>query len=58
MEDKLDIRAPRDDFLEAIVTNSHIKAVNIAAGNDINNRTPALVAIPFPPVNFRNGLYI
>ena len=49
-------KALKDEVLNAIVTESQTNAVNTAHGQLKNNRIPAVVAMPFPPLNNKKGL--
>ena len=49
-------KAPKDEVLNAIATESQTSAVNNAHGQLKNNRIPAVVAMPFPPLNNKKGL--
>ena len=49
-------KAPKDEVLNAIVTESQTNAVNNAHGQLKNNRIPAVVAMPLPPLNNKKGL--
>lgn len=51
-------KAPRDEVLNTKAKNSHINRVNRAHGQLKNNKIPAAVAIPFPPLNNKKGLNI
>ena len=50
--------APNEDFFVANATNIQIKIDNIKHGQERKINIPADVATPFPPLNFRKGLYI
>ena len=51
-------KAPREEVLNNKAKSSHINRVNRAHGQLKNNKTPAAVAIPFPPLNNKKGLNI
>jgi len=51
-------KAPREEVLNNKAKSSHINRVNRAHGQLKNNKTPAAVAIPFPPFNNKKGLNI
>ena len=51
-------KAPRDEVLNTKAKSSHINRVNRAHGQLKNNKIPAAVAIPFPPLNNKKGLNI
>ena len=54
----LAVKAPKDEVLNIVVNNNHTNSVNNAHGQLKNNKIPAAVAIPFPPLNNRKGLNI
>ena len=51
-------KAPKDEVLNIKANNSHINTVNRAHGQLKNNKIPDAVAIPFPPLSSKKGLYI
>tara|TARA_B110000967_G_C18467907_1_gene355927 strand:+ start:336 stop:539 length:204 start_codon:yes stop_codon:yes gene_type:complete len=51
-------KAPKEEVLNIKAKNSHINRVNRAHGQLRNNKIPAAVAMPFPPLNNKKGLNI
>jgi hypothetical protein len=51
-KDTQNIREAKDEIFESFAVTPHMRAETIAEAGDKTRKVPAVVAAPFPPLNF------